>query len=120
MAMPGTNMNASVTRPPTRPAPAMTVRAPKAAAAGPTIANDRGTPAVVIIQSRLLTRPISSWGTSRCMIVYQMTTRMVSADSLTSATSIACHTACAMPKPTIANSAIAHARYSAVIAFFGR
>ena len=56
------------------PAPIRVASTPKPFDNGPTIAKDKGRPAVGDHQSRLATRPRSSSGTSRCNSVYQTTT----------------------------------------------
>src|SRR5918996_3817450 len=109
-------MNASVSAPPSRPAAISVASTPNASAAGPTIANDNGTPAIEIIQSRLDTRP-SRWdGTSRCTSVYQITIRIVIDVSATSATSMACHTLVTTPNPAVAAIPTVHATYRTVTA----
>src|SRR5918994_3747405 len=109
-------MNASVSAPPSTPAPISVASTPNASAAGPTIANDNGTPAIEIIQSRLATRPRRCDGTSRCRSVYQITIRIVIDVSATSATSMACHTLVAIPNPAVATIPTVHATYRTVTA----
>jgi hypothetical protein len=81
----------------------MTASAPKASAAGPTTANERGTPASVIIQSKLVTRPSMSVGTSRCSSVNQITRRTPIEPSATNETIIACQTSVTIPNPAVMN-----------------
>ena len=72
-------------RPASRPRSAW-LRRRYAAASGPTIANESGTPPIEIIQSRLDTRPSSPAATSRCSNVTHTTTRTVIEPSATNAT----------------------------------
>src|ERR687897_2265430 len=109
-------MNASVSAPPITPAAISVASTPNASAAGPTIANDNGTPAIEIIQSRLDTRPRGCAGTSLCRSVYQITIRIVIDVSATSATSMACHTLVAIPNPAVAAIPTVHATYRTVTA----
>ena len=67
--MPGMNRNASVTAPPSSPAPISVGCAPNVFATGPVSAYDTGTSAVEMNQSKLETRPMSRAGTSRCFVV---------------------------------------------------
>ena len=66
---PGTSSAAKVTTAPSTPAPISVVRSPSAALTGPVMAKDTGSRPIEISQSRLETRPSSSVGTSRCLVV---------------------------------------------------
>ncbi len=103
-------MAAIVTVPPRTPAQIIVVLAPKASASGPTAANDSGTPPIVIIQSRLDTRPKSSDGTRRCRIVNQMMTTPAIEASATKPKSIASQRWVTTPKPPVQTIAAPHAR----------
>ena len=83
---------------------------PIAPESGPTIANETGTPAAEISQSRLATRPSSSDGTSRCSSVYQTMIRTVIDPSEIIATSAACQIEVTTPKPAVISMPSAQAR----------
>ena len=94
-------MNPIVTAAPSRPAQIRVVCAPNAAASGPTIANEMGTPPIDTIQSRLETRPRRSGATRRCSNVTHTTTRTVIEPSATNATIMACQTVLTTPNPVV-------------------
>ena len=114
------NIAAIVTVPPSAPAQIRVASAPIASASGPTTAKDSGRPAIVIIQSRLVTRPSSCSGTNRCNTVNQMMISAAIDPSAIRLMIIACQSSVTTPKPAVANMPAAHVRYRSVIARCGR